>query len=189
VQLSERRRKNCTKRQIYAVQQNPATEYEEATLLLRRMSSWHKAYCVNTNFAWNIDRVKVTLRLTVSQSVSKSWCRAHLLTSDQIMLPFQVFGSGICCPVSVGRPLWRAAGSVLCKSQSSDLSVCTFTILSFTHLSLYIHISSSSGHNGSLNTWTVVNMTAAKFEPWLQRPFSFSWFCMASACRLHDFAM
>jgi hypothetical protein len=47
-----------------------------------------------------------------------------------------VFGSGICCLVSVGRPLWWEAWSVLCKSQSSHLSVYTFTIyiLFFTPL-------------------------------------------------------
>jgi hypothetical protein len=39
---------------------------------------------------------------------------ATLRTFDQILLPFQEFGSGICCPVSVGRPLWREAGSLLC---------------------------------------------------------------------------
>jgi hypothetical protein len=51
-----------------------------------------------------------------------------LWTFQQKLFPFQEFGSGICCPVSVGRPLWREAGSVLCKSQFSHLSVCTFTI-------------------------------------------------------------
>jgi hypothetical protein len=50
-------------------------------------------------------RVRVTLRPTVSQSVSQSAClgiEPTLWTFEQIMLPFQVFGSGICCPVSVG---------------------------------------------------------------------------------------
>jgi hypothetical protein len=39
-----------------------------------------------------------------------------LWTLDQILLPFQEFRSGIYCPVSVRRPLWWEAGSVLCKS-------------------------------------------------------------------------
>jgi hypothetical protein len=46
-------------------------------------------------------------------------------TFDQILLPFQVFGSEICCLVSVGRPLWREARSVLYKSQSKSF-VCVY---------------------------------------------------------------
>jgi hypothetical protein len=80
-----------------------------------------------------------------SQSVSQSVClgvEPTLWTFDQILLPFQVFGSGICCFVSVGRPLWREAGSVLFKSQSSHLSVCTFTmyIFVFHTFTVYIYI-------------------------------------------------
>jgi hypothetical protein len=41
--------------------------------------------------------------LHISPFPFQSW------TFDQMLLPFQVFGSGICCPVSVGRPLWREA--------------------------------------------------------------------------------
>jgi hypothetical protein len=66
-------------------------------------------------------------RLSVSQSVCLG-VEPTLWTFDQILLPFQEFGSGICCPVSVGCPLSREAGPVPCKSQSSHLSVCTFTI-------------------------------------------------------------
>jgi hypothetical protein len=100
-------------------------------------------------------RVRVTLRLTVSQLVSQSVClcvEPTLWTIDHIMLPFQVFGSEMCCPVSVGRLLWREAGSVLCKSQSSHLSVCIFTIYIFvfhnftththTHTRAHIYIAS-----------------------------------------------
>jgi hypothetical protein len=46
-----------------------------------------------------------------------------LWTFQQILLPFQEFASGICCPVSVGRPLWREAGSVLCKSESESVTL------------------------------------------------------------------
>jgi hypothetical protein len=49
-------------------------------------------------------RVRVTLRLTVSQSVCLG-VEPTLWTFDQILLPFQEFGTVICCPVSVGRPL------------------------------------------------------------------------------------
>jgi hypothetical protein len=48
--------------------------------------------------------VRVTLRLTVSQSV-RLGVEPTLRTFDQMLLPFQEFGSSICCPVSVGRPL------------------------------------------------------------------------------------
>jgi hypothetical protein len=47
--------------------------------------------------------------------------------------------------LGLGRPLWREAGSVLCKPQSSHLSVCTFTIYIFVsynftiYLYIYIH--------------------------------------------------
>jgi hypothetical protein len=50
-----------------------------------------------------------------SQSVSMSWCRAHFVDVLPDIASFQEFGSGICCPVSVGRPLWRETGSVICK--------------------------------------------------------------------------
>jgi hypothetical protein len=70
---------------------------------------------------------------SVSESESKSHFTADsqsvcfgveltLWTSDKILLPFQVFRCGIFCLVSVGRPLWRKAGFVLCKSQPSHLS-------------------------------------------------------------------
>jgi hypothetical protein len=76
---------------------------------------------------------------SVSQSVSQSVClgvEPTLWTFDQILLPFQVFGSGICCPVPVGRPFWREAGSVVL---SHSLVICLsvhllFTFLSFTPL-------------------------------------------------------
>jgi hypothetical protein len=99
-----------------------------------------------------------------------------LWTFDKILLPFQEFGSGICLPASAGRPLRREAGSVPCKSQPSHPSVCTFTTHTpVTHISttyIYIYYSTTADHappptsnwrhNGSLDTRTVVNMTAAK---------------------------
>jgi hypothetical protein len=58
-------------------------------------------------------KVKVTLWLTVGQSVSMSWCQAHSWTHDQIITSFL---SEICCPFSVGRPLWREDGSAVCSA-------------------------------------------------------------------------
>jgi hypothetical protein len=47
--------------------------------------------------------VRVPLRLTVSQYYLG--VEPTLWTFDQILLLFQEFGSGICCPVSVAHPL------------------------------------------------------------------------------------
>jgi hypothetical protein len=84
-------------------------------------------------------RVKVTSRLSVSQSVCLG-VEYTLWTFEQVLLPFKVFGSGICCPVSVGCPLWREAGTVLCKSQSSHLIVWTFIINIFVFHTFIINI-------------------------------------------------
>jgi hypothetical protein len=60
-------------------------------------------------------KVKVTLRLTVSQSVSKSWCRATSGAYVQIFFPFGIRNtSDSYVRHSVGRPLWREDGSVFC---------------------------------------------------------------------------
>jgi hypothetical protein len=53
-------------------------------------------------------KVEVTLRLTVSQSVSKSWCRAPCEAHDQIVITVWQLRSCFC----VGCPLWREDGSV-----------------------------------------------------------------------------
>jgi hypothetical protein len=72
--------------------------------------------------------VKVTLQLTVSQSVSISRCPAHSGTFDQILLSVRRLLSEICCLVSVGCPLWQEVESVICQSVCSNLSVCTLRI-------------------------------------------------------------
>jgi hypothetical protein len=79
----------------------------------------------------------------VSQTVSQSVClgvEPTLWTFDQILLPFQEIGSGICCPVSVERPLLREVGSVSCKSQSIVICLCTFTIKIFVFHAFTIHM-------------------------------------------------
>jgi hypothetical protein len=70
-------------------------------------------------------RIRVTLRLTVSQYdlVWSPLCRRlprYCFLFKSLGLEFVL--------LSMGCPLWREAGSVFCKSQSSHLSVCTFTI-------------------------------------------------------------
>jgi hypothetical protein len=113
-------------------------------------------------------RVRVTLRLTVSQSVSMSWCRAQFVDVWPDIDSFQEFGSGICCLVSVGRPLWREAGSVLCKSQSSNLSVCTSTINIFVFhtfiIYIYIHYTYIY-HIYSYILYNTHNIYKASFSP------------------------
>jgi hypothetical protein len=44
------------------------------------------------------------------------WCRAHSGTCDQILLPVGRLLSENCGLVSVGRPLWREDGSVVCSA-------------------------------------------------------------------------
>jgi hypothetical protein len=62
-------------------------------------------------------KVKVMLRLTVSQSISMSWCQVHSGTCDQIVFSAWKL---LCC--FCGRPLWREIGSVSCQSLSSVFS-------------------------------------------------------------------
>jgi hypothetical protein len=103
---------------------------------------WPSCVCGRTGF------VSDSESLYGWQSVSQSVCLVEptLWTFDQTLLPFQEFRSGICCPVSVRRPLWRDALSVLCKSQSSHLAVCTCTIYIFVfhtstiYMYMYIYI-------------------------------------------------
>jgi hypothetical protein len=54
-------------------------------------------------------QVQVTLRLTVGQSVSKSWCRARLGLMTRYLLLLTVMG--LCF---VGRPLWREDRYAIC---------------------------------------------------------------------------
>jgi hypothetical protein len=60
-----------------------------------------------------------------------------LWTFDQILLPFQEFGSGICCPVSVGCPLLGEYGSVICSpicQWSESWRTRDYTLLSHLRL-------------------------------------------------------
>jgi hypothetical protein len=63
---------------------------------------------------WTEVEVKVTLRLTVSQSVClgiKHTCG----TCEQILFPAGMLLSGICGLVSMGRPVWLEDGSAICS--------------------------------------------------------------------------
>jgi hypothetical protein len=66
---------------------------------------------------WCQAEVEVTLRLTVSQSVSQSVCLGieyPCKTYDQILFPVGMLLSEICGLVSAGRPLWQEDGSAIC---------------------------------------------------------------------------
>jgi hypothetical protein len=94
------------------------------------------------------------------QSVSQSVClgvEPTLWTFDQILLPFQVFE--ICCLVSVGRPLYREAGSVLCKSQSSHLWNSVAQLYPRALGSLYVASCDSQGYGGDILTSSTRNST------------------------------
>jgi hypothetical protein len=62
-------------------------------------------------------KVKVTLRLTVSQSVCLG-VKPKSGTSDQ-----RFFFPQSYCLVFLGRPLWREVGSVMCQSLSMDSTI------------------------------------------------------------------
>jgi hypothetical protein len=63
-------------------------------------------------------KVKVTLRLTVSQSVSISWCRAQIWDFWPEIFFFKVTVLSF-----LGHPRWREVGSVMCQSLSLKSTV------------------------------------------------------------------
>jgi hypothetical protein len=78
-----------------------------------------------------------TGRVSESESLGRqSVClgvEPTLWTFGQILLPFQEFGSGICCPISVGplsdeRPGLSFVNSVSCKEIRVVLTVCFKTL-------------------------------------------------------------
>jgi hypothetical protein len=73
---------------------------------------------------------------TDGQSVSMSRCLAHSGTYDQILLSVRRLLSESRCLVSVGRPLWREVGSVICHSQ--------FVVIYQYFCTLRIYVSSVS---------------------------------------------
>jgi hypothetical protein len=121
--------------------------------------------------------VEVTLRLTVSQSVSMSRYGAHSGTCDQMLLSVRRLFSESCRLVSVGRPLWREVASVTCPSQSVIIYQYlhqAFTLHVFYSSAMYTQyirsffqsrlgradyallVTTTSNYHSSLDIWTVV---------------------------------
>jgi hypothetical protein len=90
------------------------------TTFSRRLIILYWIYLVNSRklplHKQNCPKFKVTLWLTVRQSVSISWCRAPFGTCDHILLPVGMLLSEICGLVSVGHPLWREDRSAVCSA-------------------------------------------------------------------------
>jgi hypothetical protein len=82
----------------------------------------------------SVVRVRVTLRLTVSQSFRLGFePRLGLMTR-------YLFPHESCCPVYMGRPLWREDGSVFCQGQSiiCHLSVYTYYLQHDIYQLIYV---------------------------------------------------
>jgi hypothetical protein len=120
--------------------------------------SLHRSF---TNFPWLSPfknstelKVKVTLWLTVSQSVSKSWCRAPSGAHNQILLLFDSYGLVLC-----GAP-WREGGSIICTccwplpaqsfSGPSPFGPMTIFYCLRFETSLFIASYDSQGHGGGI---------------------------------------
>jgi hypothetical protein len=87
----------------------------------RRLTDWAHTprltdWCSNTD--WLTVKVKVTLRPTTSQSVSKSWFQGPWGSHDLIFISVDIYE---CCFIDYGRPLWRKVGSVICHSHCPSI--------------------------------------------------------------------
>jgi hypothetical protein len=103
---------------------------------------------------WSQVKVKVTLRLTVSQSV-RLGVEPRLRHTTRYYFLFESY-----CPVHVGRPLWREVGSVVCNCYWPSLAqsfsgpspvgpVAIFYCLRF-ETSLFVGSYDSQGHRGGI---------------------------------------
>jgi hypothetical protein len=102
----------------------------------------------------SLAKIKVTLRLTVSQSVSLG-VEPYLGLMTRYLLLFDSYG-----PVFVGRPLWREDGSVFCiccwplQAQSfsgpSPLGLATIFYFLRFETSLFVSSYDSQGHGGGI---------------------------------------
>jgi hypothetical protein len=103
---------------------------------------------------WHTPLVKVTLRLTVSHSVSLG-VEPHLGLMTRYLLLFDSYGL-----VFVGRPLWREDGSVFCKccwplpaqcfSGPSPLVLPTIFYCLRFETSFFVASYDSQGHGGGI---------------------------------------
>jgi hypothetical protein len=85
----------------------------------------------------SVVEVEVTLRLTVSQSVSMSWHRVPLWDLRPDIISCWMLLSEICGLVSGGRPLWRENGSAICgviNQWSESFRIRNHTLLSHLRL-------------------------------------------------------
>jgi hypothetical protein len=111
--------------------------------------------------------------------------------------------------VIMGLPLWLEGGSSLSQVfvlvcvryiilyLPFYLLVCGLVRKKYYFCYIYTKLYTASDLYSKLmrqRHWTAVSLTAAKFKlhcrasPWpMLRTFSFSWFCMTSACFLHNF--
>jgi hypothetical protein len=150
----------------------------------------HDLYTVPTWTLFPYTRSHVTI---LGQSVSMPRYRAHSETCDQILLSVRRLFSESYCLVSVGRPLWREVGSVICSSQSVVIYQYlhqAFTLHVFYSSVIYVQcifiqsrlstadyalvVIISPNYRSSLDTWTVVWMTAAKFKPFMFSVWGFA---------------
>jgi hypothetical protein len=81
------------------------------------MNTFHVSNTIRHNrLQMVVSKVWVTLRLTVSQPVTMSWCWAHSATCDRILLPVGRLLSDNCILVSAGCPVWRENESAVCSA-------------------------------------------------------------------------
>jgi hypothetical protein len=148
--------------------------------------------------------VTVILRLAVYRQISLSWRQTPWGSRSEISF----CNWTLAVIILMQHPLWREDGFVSYELASSFVK-CTYCIysmlLKILPCALYTNQSTVStgfakqimsiirslSYNGSLVTWTVVRLTAAKFNPLIFStsgfafpipwPCSFLWFCMTSA--------
>jgi hypothetical protein len=83
----------------------------------RVMSPYIYIYIYPSWTGWSSPKSKSKVTVTLQLTVSMSRYRAHSGTRDQILHSVRRLFSESYCLVSVGRPLWREVGSVICHSQ------------------------------------------------------------------------
>jgi hypothetical protein len=160
-----------------------------------------KYYMLNS---CNRVRVRVTLRLTVCQSV-RLGVEPTLGLTTRRYFPLEVWCLKFSVLALFGRPFWREVGSVICQSKSvvvcqGKIHIYIFCVIHISNIYIqYIHgllqsqlgttdyallFTSISCYHGSSDTWTLVHMTAAKFKPLI---FSVSGFALSDIANIFIF--